>query len=57
MEERPLTLIVAGLAVIGALVVLRDVLERIDRLYFTTTTADELDGLPLTTDDEGEAHD
>lgn len=52
--ERPQLLLVAGLAALGAIVALGELLRQVDRLHMASTTTDELDGLPLTTDDDGE---
>lgn len=54
--ERPELLLVAGLAALGAIVALGELLRQVDRLHMAATTSDELDGLPLTTDDEGESN-
>jgi hypothetical protein len=55
LTERPHLLLIAGLAALGAIVVLADLLRSVDRLRMATTTGRDIDRLPLTTDDdEGE---
>lgn len=49
--DRSLLLIVAGLAAIGAMVVVGELLGQLDRLRMAVETTDELGRLPLTTDD------
>jgi hypothetical protein len=50
MIERPHLLLVAGLAALGAIVALGELLRSVDRLRFAADTAHELDALPTTDD-------
>lgn len=49
--ERPQLLLIAGLAALGAIVALGEVVRQLDRLRMAQTTSDELERLPLTDDD------
>ena len=54
--ERPQLLLIAGLAALGAIVALGELVGALDRLRFASVTSDELERLPTTeTDDDGEA--
>lgn len=53
MLERPQLLLVAGLAALGAIVALNELVRALDRIRMAAVTTDELDRLPTT--DEGEA--
>lgn len=53
--ERPQLLLVAGLAALGAIVALGELVNALDRVRFASTTAAELDELPTTDDDRGES--
>lgn len=51
--ERPQLILIAGLAVLGALAALSELFTQLDRLHMAATTTDDLDRLP-TTEEEGE---
>lgn len=52
--ERPQLLLIAGLAALGAVVALGELLAGLDRLRMAATTAAELEQLP-TYEEEGES--
>lgn len=55
-EATPKELLVAGLAAIGAIYVLADLLRQLDRLRMADVTTDELSRLPTTEERDGGAH-
>lgn len=47
-QAQPRDLLIAGLAVLGAVVVAADLVKSLDRLRFAGVTREEIDGLPET---------